>query len=499
MEQNEIVNKKTVEMKQIIIATKLLWTSVVLGVICNYFGGSPFKVIIVLLSLGLFVALLFTVVAITKVIISWMKYIAFAGLIIHAILITLVHHSLNSIFLLFFNLIFISLFLKTSLIIMTYIINMIMIFTFYIMYGARMYIGYANMQGLLIILFYMLLACIILCELVRLIHNLQKEAGIQYKEVQKTRDELKIIFERMTSSIKFMNQFSDQVSKEMEEAASASEEMSTSFNEVASSAEEQFSITESISEYIDLNTKHIETIVMDTNELKELVENNTLIIDNGNLTLRQMTDQYEHLTGIINETATLMDEFNAQNKSIDGILNSIDNIAKQTNLLSLNASIEAARAGEHGLGFSVVAEQIRKLAESSAGSVNMISQILNSLLSKSGEIAQRINHGQELINQGQEYNQNTLKVFREVSNFNSIVSKNTDNVYQKVTDLRKNSLIVADQTKDITTSTGNISNSMNNVVTGSEIQNQTLQNITKSLFELDEQIKNLSSLAEGAN
>jgi len=80
--------KLKIEMQQNIIATKVLWISVVLGVICNYFGGSPTEVIIVLLSLGAFVAILFTFISIKKVFISWAKYLAFVGLIIHAIIIT---------------------------------------------------------------------------------------------------------------------------------------------------------------------------------------------------------------------------------------------------------------------------------------------------------------------------------------------------------------------------------------------------------------------------
>ncbi len=497
MQHNE--EKLKVEMKQNEIATRVLWCSLILGVICNYFGKSPIKVIIVLSTLGLAVALLFTFVSLKKVMVSWTKYIAFAGLIFHAILITYVHHSLNSIFLLFFNLIFMALFLKISLLVLTYLVNFIMIFGFYIIYGETMFVGYGSMHGLLIILFYMLLACVILCELVHMITGLQAVTREQYVKVRKSSDFLKNVLDQITESAHFLKKFSAEVSRDMLNVNNASGEMSSSFNEVAASTETQFSSTEAICEYIDKNHRYMETIVADTDELRQVVVDNTHTIENGSNTLQQMMKHYEVLSGIINETAVLMEDFNKQNENIDEILTSINGIVRQTNLLSLNASIEAARAGEHGKGFMVVAEEVRKLAEGSASSVGMIGVILGDLLTKSKEITEKINVGQTVMNENRQYNNSTLSVFNDITKLNDTVIQNIENVHQKITDLNKNSLIVANQTKEITDSTENITESISNIVKNVDEQNQMIQNISKSCYELDKLVRNLTGLTKQVN
>jgi methyl-accepting chemotaxis protein len=104
----------------------------------------------------------------------------------------------------------------------------------------------------------------------------------------------------------------------------------------------------------------------------------------------------------VEQTGQMVFDLEAKTGHVHQITEIITSVAHRTNLLSLNASIEAARAGEAGRGFSVVADEIRKLSESATRSADEISKLINEIQSDTSEVADEMRKSSEVITEGRE-------------------------------------------------------------------------------------------------
>jgi hypothetical protein len=99
-------------------------------------------------------------------------------------------------------------------------------------------------------------------------------------------------------------------------------------------------------------------------------------IEQASAAVEELAASSQQLAATSQETANIASNANAEVQNVTAILDIIRHVAAQTNLLGLNAAIEAARAGEHGRGFSVVATEVRKLADESNESTKKIDNLL---------------------------------------------------------------------------------------------------------------------------
>ena len=224
--------------------------------------------------------------------------------------------------------------------------------------------------------------------------------------------------------------------------SNASNNLSASSNQQAASLEETAAALEEITATIQANTQA-------TNRMSQLAQNVTTSAKNGQ--------------DLANQTAKSMDDINTQVSSINVAIEVIDQIAFQTNILSLNAAVEAATAGEAGRGFAVVAAEVRNLANRSAQAAKEIKNIVQ-LASKKAqdgkEISDNMIHGYTELN---ENISNTIDTINEVARASKEQERGIVQINDAINTLdqatQKNAQ-VADEISIMATNIANMSNSL---------------------------------------
>src|SRR5699024_11167588 len=159
--------------------------------------------------------------------------------------------------------------------------------------------------------------------------------------------------------------------------AHAQNELTTVINEISSGSVDQSDKTTSIADKSADTVKMMNELIQELNVLKEEFDESKIAVQEGNELSDNLSINMNNLQQKIEKTNDFLQE--------------IVDVSEQTNLLALNASIEAARAGDAGKGFSVVAEEIRKLAETTNEIVDRITENMKVVHTTNTEALQQMN------------------------------------------------------------------------------------------------------------
>jgi len=323
----------------------------------------------------------------------------------------------------------------------------------------------------------------------------------------KNRDEVGVMattFNKMSNDLQqivsSVRDSSMQLAANAEELSASSEESLASSQMVAKSAEEQMIASEqqvkhlesSMSSMVGLK-RGVSEIASSNDKMLEATDSVKTLVTKGSSVVSEVADQMEKIHTTFTETTGIIKNMAKHSYEIQNITTLITDISEQTNLLALNAAIEAARAGEYGKGFSVVAEEVRKLAEQSKNSASEIESMVQLIQSASGSAVKAITTGGDKVEKGLAKTTESLTVFHEIETSVEDVVQKVELVSSAIGQIQEMANSVTESGQKVQTIATQAADGASNTSAATEQQlaaNEEISSNAQSLADLAEKLQN---------
>jgi len=228
-----------------------------------------------------------------------------------------------------------------------------------------------------------------------------------------------------------------QVGESARQVSSAAHELVANSRQVADSSHRQNDTSTTAAASVEQMVSAIASIAQSTEAVHDQSRDSLRRSEEGNVSLSRLIGEVSVVETTVREIAESVQQFVDSTVAITNMTREVKDIADQTNLLALNAAIEAARAGEQGRGFAVVADEVRKLAEKSAGSASEIDAITRALTQRSDAVQRSIQNGLEHLASSQDSMEAVAMVLGEASGSVTRVGEGLDAIANATEEQRR--------------------------------------------------------------
>lgn len=306
-------------------------------------------------------------------------------------------------------------------------------------------------------------------------NDLFEDLNLQIKAVQ---DVIKKDFVGYKGTTDELNSFADKFSEISHNMEETSNDIADIVEQVSGGAVSQAEETENSAYLLHSSVNSLNNVVDKETSGKEQLEQAVIQINKG---FKDLENTSSSLSEVLVKFSDVKSQgLNLQTRANDvrDIVETVEKIAEQTNLLALNASIEASRAGEYGQGFTVVASEIRKLAEGSKTAVSTINDNLESFITDIDSFVIDISNQYNIL----EDESNILKQVAEVNN-NSV--KSIGEVSQLIIEL-------TDELNKETSTINTISHSIESLAAIAEENSASSQEVSDNVKSYTDEIRNMT-------
>ncbi len=293
--------------------------------------------------------------------------------------------------------------------------------------------------------------------------------------------QLRTLVEKTKNTSEHLLDSATNLSAVSEETSASSDEVGRAITEIATGTQEQANDLDNINQTVELLSNSIETTEKQSKVMYDITKHAEKISSEGIEIVQQLQKSNTISLAASQEVSDEIKKLNDQINQITQVMETIETIAEQTNLLALNASIEAARAGEYGRGFSVVADEIRKLAEQSKMATHQVQGVVSSIVSETTKTVETVEGTMETAKKLND------DVVLTQSKFNQM----SDSVKQIV-----ESILAVNKEMDVMTSYNKLMSE--GIESASSVSEQTAASVQEIASSIDEHIKAITDVAHAA-
>ena len=265
------------------------------------------------------------------------------------------------------------------------------------------------------------------------------EIGVLSLALGTMRTQLHSVLKKVHTSSQQVAASSEELTASAEHTAQAIMHTAESVSDIAIHADTQLKTLDHSQQVTEAMNLRLQQAAANSQQVTNRSAQAARMAQNGSSYIHRVIDQMQKIESNVLHSAKVVGKLGSRSKEVGQIVDTISSISGQTNLLALNAAVEAARAGEQGRGFSVVAEEVRKLAEQSQEAAKQITSLIRDIQEDTELAVSAMHDGTQEVQRGSEAVSAAGTVFKEIVGLIEEVSVEVTGISSAVEDLAEGS------------------------------------------------------------